>query len=60
MYIKTRKGNPLSERVSLIKSICIVVEVALYENDGSTLVARAGCEVAERADKVGELTGVVP
>ena len=35
----------------------VVVEVTLNENDGSTLVARAACQVAKRTDKVGELTG---
>ena len=35
----------------------IIIEISLDPNDGSSLIARAGGEVAERADKVGELTG---
>ena len=42
---------------TLLRSVSIVVKISLNENDGGTLVARAGCKIAKRAYKVGKLTG---
>ena len=36
---------------------CVVIEVALDKYDRCTLIAGAGCKVAERTDEVCELTG---
>ena len=38
----------------------LVIEVALDPNDGSTLVAGAGGQIAQRTDQVGQAAGVVP
>ena len=35
----------------------IVVEIALDEDDGGALVARAGGQVAQRADQIGQAAG---
>ena len=52
---KSRPENRTAEYVGLVGGV--VVEVALDVDNGGTLVAGAGGQVAERTDQVGQLTG---
>ena len=47
VFGKGYRETLFSKRVSLIPSVCIIVEISLNEDNGSTLVARAGGQVAE-------------
>jgi len=42
---------------SLVLSVGVVVEITLYKDYGSALIAGTGGKVAERTDKVGKLAG---
>ena len=51
-----KNGPPVSRRAAVLFG-GVVVEIALNVDDGGTLVARAGGQVAQGADQVGQAAG---
>lgn len=43
-----------------MKSVCIIIKITLYKNNGGSLVSGSACQITERTYKIGNLSRSSP